>query len=350
MNKKKIAPELSLAAILSGSISILLSIFNIILCVIALLYRYDCEAGSVPSASGSDYFLTTLYRVYIQDDACPDSPAPADLTRSYSVFVLTSITLSFAVVHLISAAALMSSAAGEDSARYISVTAYIYVGVSVAVLVVDITFATHFGMDYTTLKKQLDQNSAGVPFNYETDILRMSALLLMSLVLKGYVFHLINTVLLVCLIVYVVEHHKSVNRNEHAIHKLGVLNAYDYPRSLESTWPVRSDIYSEEPRGNSHLNRAFNHDDEIPRHRDNPLAEISSRPERSDSWLRPQSNHPPGVGSRPFSYLEEPKRSPKPTTPEPNWRRDWPPPPPVPAPDYSPPARRLKSALKSGYP
>ncbi|KAI8430883.1 hypothetical protein MSG28_001014 [Choristoneura fumiferana] len=68
--------------------------------------------------------------------------------------------------------------------------------------------------------------------------------------------------------------------------------------------------------------------------------------DRSDSW------HHNGGNARPFSYMEEPRRQPRPVPApvEPQWRRDpWPPAPPVPAPDYSPPSRRLKSALKPNY-
>lgn len=88
---------------------------------------------------------------------------------------------------------------------------------------------------------------------------------------------------------------------------------------------------------------------------------FSNRPfESSESWHT-------GGASRPFSYLEEPKRPvpvKPPTSPavdpqwrreEPQWRREEPQwgkqwSPAVPAPDYSPTSpRRLKSALKPSY-
>lgn len=80
---------------------------------------------------------------------------------------------------------------------------------------------------------------------------------------------------------------------------------------------------------------------------------LFSSPYRSDPWsVAPKNSNPP-MGSRPFTYLEEPKRPipVKPPVTPPNdqqWRRDpWPPAPPVPEPDYSPKPRKLKSALKT---
>lgn len=85
-----------------------------------------------------------------------------------------------------------------------------------------------------------------------------------------------------------------------------------------------------------------------------PCYFFSNRPfERSESWQT-------AGASRPFSYLEEPRRPvpvKPPTSPavEPQWRREEPQwrkefSPAVPAPDYSPTSpRRLKSALKPSY-
>ncbi|XP_050683848.1 uncharacterized protein LOC126978810 isoform X1 [Leptidea sinapis] len=355
---KKVSPELALAALLSGSLTLLVSATAVIVVIILWVYRFNCDTGMVVASSGAEYFMITLFRVYIQDKSCEYSLTVEGITRSQSVFILALITLSVSVLSVISAIILMTVSQMQDGGRYISVTTYVYVTVSIAVLVVDLTFGIHFGMDISTLTSRLNENSAGVMSNYELDMIRLSALLLMSLTLKGYMFHLVNIVLLGCLLVFVFSHQSDVQRNEHPIHKLGALNAYDHTRILQqsgsraSSWQ-RPDMFLDVPRNNSHVNRAYQDDLPVPRSysRDNLNAE-SSRLERSESWLRNQQNQPHGLGVRPFSYLEEPKRpqiSSKTSTPEPNWRPNWPQGPPVPAPDYSPPVRRLKSALKTAY-
>ncbi|XP_050683850.1 uncharacterized protein LOC126978810 isoform X2 [Leptidea sinapis] len=326
---KKVSPELALAALLSGSLTLLVSATAVIVVIILWVYRFNCDTGMVVASSGAEYFMITLFRVYIQDKSCEYSLTVEGITRSQSVFILALITLSVSVLSVISAIILMTVSQMQDGGRYISVTTYVYVTVSIAVLVVDLTFGIHFGMDISTLTSRLNENSAGVMSNYELDMIRLSALLLMSLTLKGYMFHLVNIVLLGCLLVFVFSHQSDVQRNEHPIHKLGALNAYDHTRILQqsgsraSSWQ-RPDMFLDVPR----------------------------KLERSESWLRNQQNQPHGLGVRPFSYLEEPKRpqiSSKTSTPEPNWRPNWPQGPPVPAPDYSPPVRRLKSALKTAY-
>ncbi|XP_022118177.2 uncharacterized protein LOC110995344 isoform X3 [Pieris rapae] len=296
---KKVAPELRLAATISGCITIIASVVNIVLAVIAIIFRFTCSTGAPSSTSGAKVFMTTLYRVYIQDDSCTNSLSVEDITSSQTVFILTCITLAFAVVNFFLASSLIAFVINPENTSCLTVTAYLYVGVSFSVLIIDLTLATHFGLDMTTLANRLSNASAGIEERYMTDILRLGALVLMSITLKGYIYHVVNTVLLVYIMIYVIEHQKSDERNEHNIHKLGVLNAFE------------------------------------------PF-------ERSESWLRTQPNTS-NMNNRPFSYLEEPKRSPKPQA-EPNWHRDWPSSPPVPIPDYTPPARRLKSALKQGYP
>ncbi|CAK1555035.1 unnamed protein product [Leptosia nina] len=351
MNRKNVAPELALAATVSGSITIIVSLVNIVLCVLAIIYRFTCDAGQLDGTNGALYFMHTLYRVYIQDDTCSNSQFEEDLTRSQTVFILTAITLAFAVLSFIVASALISAVINSESSQYLSVTAYVYIGVCVSILIVDLTFATHFGIDFTTLSNKLNEASAGLAQNYEKDVLRLGAFVLVSIILKGYIYHIVNTILLVYVVIYSIERHRNAHRNAHNIHKLGALNAYDYPRSHEDSWPTRTDAFGDVPSGHPQWNNRCYTGDEIPRAQANPaITDVSSRAfERSESWLRSQPS-PHGLGGRPFSYLEEPKRSQKPTASEQNWPRDWPSAPPVPAPDYSPPARRLKSALKQGYP
>ncbi|XP_047524897.1 uncharacterized protein LOC125062784 isoform X2 [Pieris napi] len=326
MTLKKVAPELRLAATISGSITIITSVVNIVLTVIAIIFRFTCSTGDPASTSGAKLFMTTLYRVYIQDDSCTNSLSVEDITSSQTVFILTCITLAFAVVNFILASSLIATVINPESTSCLTVTAYLYVGVSFSVLIVDLTLATHFGLDMTTLANRLNNASAGIEERYMTDILRLGALVLMSVTLKGYIFHVVNTVLLVYIVIYIIEHQKSDDRNEHNIHKLGVLNAFE-----QQQW-----------------NRGYQDDEPRGRDRETAVADMSKPFERSESWLRtqPTTSH---MNNRPFSYLEEPKRSPK-SQAEPNWHREWPPPPPVPMPDYTPPARRLKSALKQGYP
>ncbi|CAH2103559.1 unnamed protein product [Euphydryas editha] len=113
--------------------------------------------------------------------------------------------------------------------------------------------------------------------------------------------------------------------------------------------------YPRRPQG-PQINPAYEEEPSRPSTKENSLHDHNRHTKRTDSWLHNQISTGPGLGSRPFSYLEEPKRPvpvKPPTTPsnEPQWRRDaWPPAPPVPDPDYSPPPRRLKSVLKSNYP
>ncbi|CAF4752487.1 unnamed protein product [Pieris macdunnoughi] len=348
MTLKKVAPELRLAATISGSITIITSVVNIVLTVIAIIFRFTCSTGDPGSMSGAKLFMTTLYRVYIQDDSCTNSLSVEDITSSQTVFILTCITLAFAVVNFILASSLIATVINPESSSCLTVTAYLYVGVSFSVLIVDLTLATHFGLDMTSLANRLNNASAGIEERYMTDILRLGALVLMSVTLKGYIFHVVNTVLLVYIVIYLIEHQKSDDRNEHNIHKLGVLNAFDFPRPHIDSWRTRSDNFAGDTRGQQQWNRGYQDDEPRGRDRETALADMSKPFQRSESWLRTQPNTS-HMNNRPFSYLEEPTRSPK-SQAEPNWHREWPPQPPVPMPDYTPPARRLKSALKQGYP
>ncbi|XP_050360911.1 uncharacterized protein LOC126780455 [Nymphalis io] len=405
MNKNKLntPSEIIVTASVSAGLSIILSLTNIVLCILALILRYDCNIGNLANSTGADYFLVTIARVYVQDETC--SPLSIEnLTKVHSVFILTIIILVFAVINLVASIALISVASKEEGpSQYLDIVAYIYVGACLASLVVDLTLGVHFGMDYQTMNDRLSLNAPGLASpNYQLDMIRLGAFLLMTVSLKGFIGYAINIVLLVLLVSYIVEYKKKTHEDEHPIHKLGVLNAFDSPKRYEDPWnaqrndvfmgirgsslnqpheeqphPVpmrgnplshdnannakrvedpwnlhRNDMYVGYPRG-PQVNPAFNHDDEPPRTpiKENHLSDYKNN-KRPDTWLHSQIGSGTGLGSRPFSYLEEPKRPiavKPPTTPtnDPQWRRDaWPPAPPVPDPDYSPPPRRLKSALK----
>ncbi|XP_047543538.1 uncharacterized protein LOC125075811 [Vanessa atalanta] len=405
MNKNKLntPPEIIVTACVSAGLSTILSLTNIVLCVLALIFRYDCDVGDLANSTGADFFLVTIAKLYVQDETC----APLhleDLTKVHSVFILTVLILVFAVINLVASIALISVVIKEDGpAPNLDIITYVYVGACLASLVVDLTLGVHFGMDYQTVTDLLSKNSPGLLMNYQLDMIRLGAFLLMTIALKGFVGYAMSIVLLILLVSYIVDFQQKIQENEHPIHKLGVLNAFDSDKRYEDPWNARrhdvfmrgsslnqpleeephhvpmranplnqentnnpkrvedpwnlhrNDMFMGYPRG-PQVNPAFN-DDEPPRApiKENPLSDYRNN-KRPDTWLHGQNSPGPGLGSRPFSYLEEPKRPipvKPPTTPtnEPQWRRDaWPPAPPVPDPDYSPPPRRLKSALKSNYP
>ncbi|XP_041986542.1 uncharacterized protein LOC121738509 [Aricia agestis] len=350
-NNHRVPEQFVLAAILSGGLTILTSLAYITLCTVALIFRFDCSAGQLSNTDGSQYFLTTIYRVYIQSADCENALRYGGITQSHSVFILITIILSFSVLSLCSSIAIIAVANSETGSSTINIYSCVHIGVYVAMLVVDLTLAIHFGMDHTLLQSELAMSTPGLGMNYEKDMIRLGLLLLMTISLKGYIIHAINIVLLIVLAVYAVRHQRR-NDNVHSIHNLGVLNAFERPKRVEDPWQQNNEMFY--ARG-PHSNNAYSHDEDFNR---NPIRESlhmsNNRPhDRSNSWHR---SEPAPVGSRPFSYLEEPKRPvpvKPPTTPtkDPNWRRDpWPPAPYVPDPDYSPPqSRRLKSALKTGY-
>ncbi|XP_026498139.2 uncharacterized protein LOC113402166 [Vanessa tameamea] len=402
MNKNKLntPSEIIVTACVSAGLSTILSLTNIVLCVLALIFRYDCHVGDLTNSTGADFFLVTIAKLYVQDETC----APLhleDLTKVQSVFILTVLILVFAVINLVASIALILVVIKEDGpAPNLDIITYVYVGTCLATLVVDLTLGVHFGMDYQTVTDLLSKNSPGLLMNYQLDMIRLGAFLLMTISLKGFIGYAMNIVLLILLVSYIVDFQQKIQENEHPIHKLGVLNAFgsdkryedpwnarrhdvfmrgsslnhpleeephhvpmranqestNNPKRVEDPWNLhRNDMFMGYPRG-PQVNPAFN-DDEPPRApiKENPLSDYRNN-KRPDTWLHGQNSPGPGLGSRPFSYLEEPKRPipvKPPTTPtnEPQWRRDaWPPAPPVPDPDYSPPPRRLKSALKSNYP
>lgn len=42
------------------------SVIYLVLCIVALISRFDCNVGAPDSVSGSGYFLNIVYRAYIQ--------------------------------------------------------------------------------------------------------------------------------------------------------------------------------------------------------------------------------------------------------------------------------------------
>ncbi|CAH0716159.1 unnamed protein product, partial [Brenthis ino] len=400
-NKLKIPPGLLVTASLSGGLSIILSLTNIVLCILVLLYRFNCAAGDLGSnsANGAHFFLLTILKTYILEEDCENALSEENLTTSRLIFILTIVILVLAVITFFTAITMLSVINSDSPVKYTDVIMYFYVGVCVAALVVDLTLGVHFGIDHESLKDILAVNAPGLQSNYHRDTIRLGALLLMTICLKGYIGHVINIVLLIWLVAQVMDYQKMLNDDEHSIHKLGVLNAFDAPKRFEDPWNSHhNDMYLRQPRaphlhnsthdeprpretpyGNTNstkrledpwnpqrndvfiasgpqINPAFIDDERSrPSTRENVVPERNRPSNRSDSWLHNQINSGQGLGSRPFSYLEEPRR-PEPLrqlspTNDPQWRRNpWQSGPPVPDPDYSPPPRRLKSALKSNYP
>ncbi|XP_045784267.1 uncharacterized protein LOC123880270 [Maniola jurtina] len=398
--KNRLPPELVTTTCLSGGLAIVLSLTNIVLSILVIVYRQNCSVAETQH-NGAEYFLIIMIKTYILHEDCAHSLQVENLTKAESVFILSIIILVFAFINFLTAVTVISVVNHDERIRNVDVFIYVYLGSSLALLVVDITLGVHFGMDHEYLKKTLNSNSAGFLLNYDTDMIRLGALLLMSTALKGYIGHAMNIVLLVLLTVYVVQYQRTFNELDHSIHKLSVLRAFEPSKRMEEPWsPVRNEIltYSRGP-----IMNGLNNEDELRRgpmrdtltdipspqkrfedpwvpqpHRNEMLtgyprggqsnpafngdgyrspavkeSSISDRPlDRSQSWLH---NSGAGMGSRPFSYLEDRQRPmpvKSPTTPanEPQWRRDaWVSAPPVPEPDYSPPPRKLKSALKSNY-
>ncbi|CAH2103558.1 unnamed protein product [Euphydryas editha] len=226
-NKPNVPSELVTTACLSGSLSIILSLTSITYCILGLIYRYECSVGNLTNRNGAEYFFATILQTYILNEKCSTANNVYNITKANSVFILAIIILVFAAVNFITAITLVSASKLEEASKNIDIVAYIHIGVSVACLVVDLTLGVHFGMDYTNLTNYLALNAPGLETNYEIDSIRIGAFLLMTLSLKGYIGHAINLILLVLLICHVVEYQNISQENEHAIHTLGVLNAFE---------------------------------------------------------------------------------------------------------------------------
>uniref|UniRef100_A0A2A4JLP5 Uncharacterized protein n=1 Tax=Heliothis virescens TaxID=7102 RepID=A0A2A4JLP5_HELVI len=358
----KYPSHLVLTAALSGGITIVLSLIYILLSIAAIIFRFnDCNFGD--SNNGANYFWKTIISAYILDDDCESSSIARhqlNITGAYTVFVFATLTLSFSVLCLVTASVLIATIQDGGAARYLNIVVCAYIGSCFAAFVVDLTTATHFGIDHTTLSNKLMDLPSGSTSNYRLEVLRHGAFLMMTIGLKGYVAPVVHIVLLILLVVYLLEHRKQMKNAEHSIHKLGAVNAFDQPRKPDdNAWVSEPDVFSPFSRG-AQVNNGFIRDDESDRARPRPPPKIdysnSNRSyDRSDSWHRgqPSLNH----SNRPFSYLEDIKR-PGPMRPSPSkgaelpWNQDnspWSQGPPVPQPDYSPQPRRLKSALKPGY-
>ncbi|XP_013166555.1 PREDICTED: uncharacterized protein LOC106117032 [Papilio xuthus] len=318
-------------ALLSCAITGIVSTTYIILCCLALIFRFDCSTAQT-LVQNSDYFLILIYKQYIQDESCGTFLPIEDLTESKSVFVLTAVSLAVSTASLVAALSLTISVLSRGCWYYLDFGAYVHIGLCLAMLVVDITFAVHFGSDYTTLTDKLNANSVMAPTNYLIDTLRIGSFFLMVLTMKGFMAHIVNLVLLVMLIYYL--HSKNAEeRQQHSIHSRGLLNAFEQP-SYNDPWPVQQGWTSTLGSvGNAHPGYMYN-----------------EGPQRSSNWEFVQGNRFPGqdlqpragtMPPRPFSYSEDPGLTP-------SMLRPTPPKPYTPNPDYSP-NPRLKSALKSTY-
>ncbi|XP_004929874.2 uncharacterized protein LOC114245151 [Bombyx mandarina] len=360
--RKQLPVNLVLTALLTSGITIVCSISYIVLSALSLIYRSNCHIGLPENLSNSDLFWIHLYRLYIQE-GCDQSIYAEDLTTSGTVFILSAITLAISIVLLIVSGFLTSVVQNNERIQYVNLAVYGYIIVSLLSLIVDLTFGTYFGIDYKTLSDQLDASDGNLGSIYAKEITRQGAFYLMTIVLKGYVYHVINLVLIILLAMYTLEYGSALQKNEHSIHKMGILNAFETNRRINEgeRRPQYSDMTYPPFVRSMQVNHGFNNDDELPRipTRDPIRIENSSNRsfDRSDSWHHSRSVPDPAQSGRPFSYLEEIKRTvpvrPS-TSPEedPRWRREWTANtgPPLPAPDYSPQQpRRLKSALKSAY-
>lgn len=224
-------------ALLSCAISGVTSTIYIILCCLALIFRFDCNTAQT-IVNTSDYLLISIYKQYIQDESCETFLAFDDLTESKSVFVFTAVSLAVSAASLVAAISLTIAVLSRGCWYYLDFGAYVHTGLCLAVLVVDITFAAHFGSDYTTLTEKLNANSVMAPTNYLIDTLRIGAFLLMVLTMKGFVAHAVNLVLLVLLIYYLHSKNAEEERQHHSIHSRGLLNAFEQP-SYNEPWPVQ---------------------------------------------------------------------------------------------------------------
>ncbi|KPJ14544.1 hypothetical protein RR48_13615 [Papilio machaon] len=209
-------------SLLSCGITTLVSIIYITLCCLLLIYRSDCSTAQT-IVKNSDYLLHLIYRQYIKDDNCFGSLPIADLMHSDTVFVLTAVSLALAAASLAAALSLIVAIFNRKCWYYLDFGTYVHTGLCVATLVVDIIFAIHFGIDYTTLKVKLNADILDEPTKYLIDMMRIGAFFLMVLTMKGFVAHAINLVLLVPLIYYLPKINTE-GKEQHLNHIRGVLN------------------------------------------------------------------------------------------------------------------------------
>ncbi|KAI5641339.1 hypothetical protein NE865_06377 [Phthorimaea operculella] len=278
--KDEVPKTLLLSSMLSISITVPVSISYVILSLLGLVFSNRCNVGNAESMSGSEYFINLIYQTYIQKNVCNGSVVWENLTQPESVFILNIITLVASVLCCGAAIAFMTMVLGENAElrRQVPLVAYVYIGICTASLVVDLTFATHFGIDYSYLTRQLNPSSPGLAMNYETDLLRLGALLLMTIALKGYVFHAINCALLVLIGIYTFDYQTSMQKQQHSIHKMGALNAYDQPRRPD-TWLQEPQMVFRGPQ----TNPAYIED--VPVRSRSPVKEPSTADfNRSESW------------------------------------------------------------------
>lgn len=361
VNNAKLPPHLVLTAILSGGITTAFSLIYILLGIAYFIFQTQCDYGSTIATTGDVYFWTTIFRVYVLSSQCIDEKLAIDsLMDESTLYILMWFTLTFSILCLIAAICLIIIVQEGTRTNYLLWIIIGYITSCVGSLAVDITTASFFGIDYSCLTSSMRNRIAGSPSNYLLEVIRQGAFWLMTIALKGYVAHLINCVLLILLAVYYYDYEKYIKTVQHSIHKLGVLNAFEQRQRAEETWP-KQEMYNNNlsPSRSTYLHSGFMENDTPPRSpmQPEPLRSdyrSNQSYDRSDSWQHSQ-NH--SVNSRPFSYLEDVKRptssKPPPPSPaaEPSWRNNqWPKnSPPVPAPDYSPQPRRLKSALKPAY-
>lgn len=67
---------------------------------------------------------------------------------------------------------------------------------------------------YPCIFKLQGASSGGLGFNYERDVVRQGALHLITLTAKGYVYHVVNIILLILLVMFLVEYHKTLKGPE----------------------------------------------------------------------------------------------------------------------------------------
>ncbi|KAM3968430.1 uncharacterized protein ACR2FA_002723 [Aphomia sociella] len=372
VTNKHFSSKLVLTVWLSCGLTITSAIVYIVLCSLAIYYRNNCNAG-ISSSSDSSQFTQLFVGLYFKQENCAHALLLDDVTREQTVFVSAVITLTFAILSLIAAIVSVTVINVEKAAQFVESAIYSYIAIYILSLAVDVYIATNFGMDSAKISTLKIESAPNTSDTYTKELLRLGALLLMTISLKGFVYHVLNMIFAVLLSVFLTEYRTNMNSTVHAIHKLGALHSFEQ-RPNEDTWQQQSESsyqFRGQQRGNddtwqqpsenmfppykgSQVNPVFVHDEENrSQNRDTPRTDyLNPAFDRSYSW-----NHGSTNSARPFSYLEESK--PQSPTKPPNspshsssqWQREreqWQPN--VPAPDYSPETpRRLKSALKSSY-
>ncbi|XP_013189350.2 uncharacterized protein LOC106133971 [Amyelois transitella] len=368
------SPGLTLIGVLSGGLTIVLSVVYITLYSLAVHVRNNCDAGiTSQSGPGSTFFINILLQLYFKQDDCPHALLlNLDITQEHTVFVMACLSLTVSILCLLLAIGFIAALKTESALKYIEPLGYCYIVSIILSIAIDLAATIHFGMDYNTFTENMNNSSPGVSINYVRDMYRLGALLLMLVSAKGFLAPVFNIIFISLLIFYLVEFRQKIQSEEHSIHKVGALRAYDQPRRIDEQSENSFQQFRAQPKRNDdpwqngsestyapyrgpQVNPMFVNDEDHSRmpSREPPRSEYTN-----PSYERYPShhNHQPSLASRPFSYLEDIKRqpalkSPSPTR-EPQWPRDpWDAQaPPVPAPDYSPETpRRLKSALKSSF-